>query len=103
MGQVYRARDTKLNRNVALKILPGAFAADVTRLARFHREAHLLASLNHPNIAHIYGFEDSGSTHARTGTGRRSDAGRPYRQGAASDRQGAVDRETDRRRPRSGA
>jgi WD40 repeat protein len=64
MGEVYRARDTKLNRDVALKILPTVFAADSERLARFKREAQVLASLNHPNIAAIYGFEDSGSTHA---------------------------------------
>src|SRR6516165_5453865 len=64
MGEVYRARDTKLNRDVALKILPEAFATAPERLARFKREAHVLASLNHPNIAAIYGFEDSGSTHA---------------------------------------
>jgi hypothetical protein len=64
MGEVYRARDTKLNRDVALKILPEAFATDPDRLARFKREAQVLASLNHPNIAAIYGFEDSGSTHA---------------------------------------
>ena len=64
MGQVYRAHDTKLNRDVALKILRNAFAADGDRLGRFRREAQVLASLNHPNIAHIYGFEDSGNTHA---------------------------------------
>src|SRR5438093_2459246 len=57
MGEVYRARDTKLNRDVALKILPDAFANDPARLARFQREAHTLASLNHPNIAHIHGLE----------------------------------------------
>ena len=62
MGEVYRARDTKLNRDVALKVLPDTFAADPDRLARFRREAQVLASLNHPNIAAIYGFEDSGST-----------------------------------------
>jgi serine/threonine-protein kinase len=56
MGQVWRARDTKLNRDVALKILPEAFALDVDRLARFKREAQVLASLNQPNIAAIYGF-----------------------------------------------
>jgi serine/threonine protein kinase/Tol biopolymer transport system component len=59
MGEVYRARDTNLNRDVALKILPHLFAADPDRLARFRREAHVLASLNHPNIAGIYGFEDA--------------------------------------------
>ena len=59
MGEVYRARDPKLNRHVALKILPAAFAADRERLARFRREAQLLASLSHPHIGHIYGFEDS--------------------------------------------
>jgi len=64
MGQVYLAKDTRLKREVALKILPDAFAADADRVARFHREAELLATLNHPNIAGIYGFEDSGSTHA---------------------------------------
>jgi eukaryotic-like serine/threonine-protein kinase len=64
MGEVYRARDTRLNRHVALKVLPDAFAADAERLARFKREAQLLASLNHPYIASIYGFEESGTTHA---------------------------------------
>ena len=58
MGAVYRATDTKLNRDVAIKILPDAFASDRDRLARFTREAHLLASLNHPNIAAIHGVED---------------------------------------------
>jgi serine/threonine-protein kinase len=64
MGQVYRARDTKLHRDVALKILPEAFALDGDRIARFRREALVLAALNHPHIAQIHGFEDSGSTHA---------------------------------------
>jgi len=59
MGEVYRARDTKLNRDVALKVLPELFAADPERLARFKREAQVLASLNHPNIAAIYGLEES--------------------------------------------
>src|SRR5438309_1985134 len=57
MGEVYRARDTKLNRDVAIKVLPDALANDPERLARFEREAQVLASLNHPNIAHIYGLE----------------------------------------------
>src|SRR4026209_2521892 len=64
MGQVYRAHDSKLGRDVALKVLPDSFAIDPDRLSRFHREAQVLASLNHPNIAQIYGFEDSGATHA---------------------------------------
>src|SRR2546423_8262213 len=64
MGEVYRARDSKLGREVALKILPDTFALDPDRLARFQREAQMLASLNHPHIAAIYGFEDSGQTHA---------------------------------------
>src|SRR5262252_4931822 len=59
MGEVYRARDTKLARDVAIKILPTAFADDPERLARFEREARLLASLNHPHIAQIYGVEES--------------------------------------------
>src|SRR4051794_743432 len=58
MGAVYRATDTKLNRDVAIKVLPESFAADPDRLARFTREAQVLASLNHPNIAAIYGVED---------------------------------------------
>ena len=60
MGQVYRATDTKLKRQVAIKILPPSLAADADRLARFQREAEVLASLNHPNIAAIYGLEESG-------------------------------------------
>ena len=59
MGEVYRATDTKLNRQVALKVLPEAFASDTLRMARFSREAQVLASLNHPNIASIYGLEES--------------------------------------------
>ncbi len=60
MGEVYRARDTALNRDVAIKILPDLFAGDAERLARFSREAQTLASLNHPNIAHVYGLEGTG-------------------------------------------
>ena len=58
MGEVWRATDTKLSREVAIKVLPEALAADPDRLARFTREAQVLASLNHPNIAAIYGVED---------------------------------------------
>ena len=91
MGEVYRARDTQLNRDVAIKVLPEAFAADADRLARFTREAQLLASLNHPNIAQIYGIEANalvmelvdghdlsaliGSGHATTESGRVASGG----------------------------
>ena len=64
MGEVYRATDTKLNRDVALKILPEQFASDSQRMGRFQREAELLASLDHPNIGQIYGIEDAGQTKA---------------------------------------
>src|SRR5215211_7059859 len=64
MGEVYRARDTKLNRDVALKVLPDAFANDPQRVARFTREAQTLAALNHSNIAHIHGLEESGHVRA---------------------------------------
>ena len=64
MGQVWQATDTQLNRQVALKILPDAFADDPDRLARFEREAKVLASLNHPNIGGIYGLEESGGIKA---------------------------------------
>lgn len=65
MGEVYLARDSRLDREVALKVLPDTLAADTDRVARFEREAKLLASLNHPNIAAIYELLDSG---ARTGS-----------------------------------
>src|SRR5262245_967269 len=64
MGEVYRARDARLGRDVALKILPDAFARDPDRLARFEREARALAALNHPNIAQIHGLEEAGGTRA---------------------------------------
>jgi eukaryotic-like serine/threonine-protein kinase len=64
MGEVFRATDTRLRREVALKVLPDAVAADSLRMSRFAREAQVLAALNHPNIASIYGFEESSSTHA---------------------------------------
>jgi serine/threonine protein kinase len=69
MGEVYRARDTRLGRDVALKILPEVFASDPDRLARFEREAQVLASLNHPHIAAIYGLEDGPANHLRQGYG----------------------------------
>src|SRR5580765_138689 len=64
MGEVYRARDTRLHRDVALKVLPEVLASDPDRLARFHREAQLLATLNHPHIAAIHGFEETPSVQA---------------------------------------
>ena len=63
MGEVYRARDSKLNREVAIKILPEAFAHDDEWVSRFKREAQVLASLNHPNIAAIYGLEEFNGAH----------------------------------------
>ncbi|MGQ0732162.1 MAG: protein kinase domain-containing protein [Acidobacteriota bacterium] len=70
MGEVYRARDTKLDRDVALKVLPDLFASDPDRLARFEREAKTLASLNHPNIAQIHGLEETATTGAEQSGGR---------------------------------
>ena len=104
MGEVYRARDTKLNRDVAMKVLPDSLASDPERLARFQREAQVLAALNHPNIAHIYGFEDSDGTHALvmelvegpTLADRIAQRTDPARRGAP-------DREADRRGARSRA
>lgn len=64
LAEVYRAHDTKLGRDVALKVLPDTFVLDRDRTARFKRKAQVLASLNHPNIAAIYGFEDSSEVHA---------------------------------------
>ena len=64
MGEVYRAQDTRLCRDVALKVLPELFAGDAERMVRFEREAKVLASLNHPNIASIYGLEESNGTRA---------------------------------------
>jgi eukaryotic-like serine/threonine-protein kinase len=64
MGEVYRAKDTRLKRDVAIKVLPESFATDPERLARFHREAELLATLNHPNIAAVYGLEQVDGTTA---------------------------------------
>src|SRR4029453_14116442 len=64
MGEVYRARDTNLGRDVAIKVLPEAFAQDTDRLARFEREAKTLASLSHPNIAIVHGFEKADGVRA---------------------------------------
>jgi serine/threonine protein kinase len=65
MGEVYRASDSRLRRDVAWKVLPQAFAADPQRMTRFEREAQVLASLNRPNIAAIYGLEESGEIHTK--------------------------------------
>ena len=74
MGEVYRARDRKLHRDVAVKVLPNGFAQDAQRLARFEREARTLAALNHPNIAAIYGVEEAGGRERpRDGVGRGAD------------------------------
>jgi serine/threonine protein kinase/Tol biopolymer transport system component len=100
MGEVYRARDTRLNREVAIKVLPRAFAEDPYRMARFEREAQLLASLNHPKIAAIYGLEETGATRALVmelvegptlaeRIGRQSASARP-KAGSASPAQGAA-------------
>src|ERR1044071_3383280 len=64
MGEVFRARDTKLGRDVALKILPAEWADDPDRIGRFEREARTLAALNHPNIAHLHGLEESSGVRA---------------------------------------
>ena len=64
MGKVWRAHHAALKRDDALKVLPDAFVADPERLARFHREAQVLASLNHPNIAHVYGLEEADGVRA---------------------------------------
>ena len=71
MGEVYRARDTRLGRDVAIKVLPESFATDPERLARFEREAQLLASLNHPNIATIHGLEEKVPTDPESCAGDR--------------------------------
>ena len=75
MGEVYRARDTRLNRDVAMKVLPELFAANAERLTRFEREAQMLAALNHPHIAHIYGVRGlrAATPRARDGVRRRED------------------------------
>ena len=99
MGQVWQATDTQLNRQVALKILPDAFAADPDRLARFTREAQILASLNHPNIAAIYGIEEAEAPAiSMAPCGRQAataETGRPIRAGLPA----CSPRSPSRRRP----
>jgi serine/threonine protein kinase len=97
MGQVYRARDTKLDRDVAIKILPDAFSQDVDRRARFQREARTLALLNHPNVAAIYGLEESGGVSALVmELVEGEDLSQRITRGAIPIDE-AADRETDRR------
>ena len=104
MGEVYRARDTKLNRLVAIKVLLPALANDPDRLARFSREAQLLASLNHPHIAQIHGFENAGGLHALVmELVEGPTLADRIAQGADSHRRGAGDGEADRRGARGGA
>ena len=99
MGEVYRAHDARLGRDVAVKILPRAFTTDPDRLARFAREARVLASLNHPHIAGIYGIEEIGDgTRARARAGRGTDARRSDQRGSAARAGSARYRTTDRRR-----
>ena len=90
MGEVYRARDTKLGRDVAIKILPRAFTSDPDRLARFEREARMLAALNHPHIGAIYGLEEAGrragswfSSSSKARRSRRSSRGSTSQPAAA--------------------
>ena len=85
MGEVYQATDSRLKRAVAIKILPASVAADTDRLARFRREAEVLAALNHPNIAAIYGLEET-SERNRAGHGarRRADPRRSHSAGCAA-------------------
>ena len=104
MGEVYRARDTKLGRDVALKVLPDSFANDTDRLARFEREAKALASLNHPHIAQIYGFEHSGSRPALVmELVEGPDLSQRIAQRSDPACRSPVDRATDRLGPRVGA
>ena len=85
MGEVYRATDSKLKREVAIKVLPEAFADDAERLARFEREAQLLAQLQHPNIASIYGIEEATAC-APSARGRRTTPLHGARRGRLSER-----------------
>ena len=98
MGEVYRATDTNLKRPVAIKVLPQSVSGVPDRLARFQREAEVLASLNHPNIAQIYGLEKiDGAICAGDGTGGGPNARGSHRAGSNPDRRGAPHREADRR------
>ena len=101
MGEVYRARDGKLNRDVAIKVLPEAVAEDAERLARFQREAQVLASLNHPHIAAIYGIEKTGNLEALVLELVEGETlAEKIAAGPAADRRGPRDRAPDRGRAR---
>src|SRR5262245_49277428 len=100
MGEVNRATDTNLKRQVAIKVLPQTVAADPERLARFHRQAEVLAALNHPNIAHIFG-EVGRDQRAGDRTGRGADARGSDGERSNYPRRVATDRKADRRGPRS--
>ena len=104
MGEVYRATDTNLKRQVAIKVLPASVAGDTERLARFQREAEVLAALNHPHIAAIYGLEKTPEFTALVMELVEGDDLVPtHRARPTPDRRGAADREADRGSPRSGA
>ena len=103
MGQVWQATDTQLNRQVALKILPDAFGADPDRLARFKREAQILASRNHPNIAQIHGIEEAERTRALVlELVEGADAGGSHQAGTDPGRRSPPHRHADRGSPRNG-
>ena len=104
MGQVYRATDTRLKRQVAIKILPDVVRGRPRSAGSFQREAEVLASLNHPNIAGIYGLEEAAASVALVhGTGRGRGPGGPHRARPDPARRGAADRAADRGGARSGA
>ena len=96
MGEVYRARDTELGRDVAIKVLPESFTNDAARVARFEQEAKTLAALNHPNIAHIFGLERSGAT-----TARRSSSASTEGESRSTRRSALRRRSPPRSRPRT--
>ena len=104
MGEVYRARDTKLGRDVAIKVVADVFLSDPERLARFEREARVLATLNHPHIGAIYGLEEADGVRAPRARARRGrDAAERLASGPLPIHGGAHDRAPDRRCARSRA